>query len=159
MDGSWIKIIYCARRLKIWKNYWWKVRWKWRGAKINSFALELKNKLSLRNSENSTSKMKHCTVLMYSDNSKHEHGDNLTTNIVNERDYLYSLFIHQYQMSFLTLQHITSTDIVERKERISLVVGYSVQSCLLFYRDKTFVHYDRLSKSVIKEGKLPFVPY
>lgn len=57
------------------------------------------------------------------------------------------------------LKHLASTDIVTRKERIDLVVNYSIQSILIFFRDKTFQHYDRHTSKVIKEGTLSFLPY
>lgn len=60
-------------------------------------------------------------------------------------------------MSFLAIKRLSSVDTLQRKERISLVVGYSIQSCLIFFKDQSYVHYDRQSKSILKEGKLPFV--
>ena len=61
-------------------------------------------------------------------------------------------------MSFLMLRHMNATDIIEKKEKVVLVVGHSVHSYLIFFKDKTFTHYDRNSGKHIGTGKLPFLP-
>jgi hypothetical protein len=51
-----------------------------------------------------------------------------------------------------------STEVIEKRDRIVLVVPYSATTCLFCFGDKTFVHYDRRSQTVLAEGKLPVVP-
>lgn len=61
-------------------------------------------------------------------------------------------------MTFLLLKQLTVTDIIEKKEKIVLIVGYSTHSYLLFFKDKTFIHYDRKSAKPLGSGQLPFLP-
>lgn len=60
-------------------------------------------------------------------------------------------------MAFIQLKEFRAIETVEKKERISLVVKYSMDSHLLFFKDQTFQHIVRHTQAVLFEGRLDFV--
>jgi hypothetical protein len=57
-------------------------------------------------------------------------------------------------MVFIELREFRAVEVIERKERVSLIVKISMDSHVVFFRDKTFQHIDRATNSVFYEGKL-----
>jgi hypothetical protein len=57
-------------------------------------------------------------------------------------------------MVFIELREFRAVEVIERKERVSLIVKISMDSHVVFFRDKTFQHIDRATNSVLYEGKL-----
>ena len=59
-------------------------------------------------------------------------------------------------MAFIQLKEFRALETVEKKERISLVVKYGMDSHLLFFKDHSFQHVAGHTQAVLFEGKLDF---
>lgn len=52
-------------------------------------------------------------------------------------------------MAFIELKEFRVVDIIQKKERISLIAKYSMDSHLIFFKDKTFQHIDRTTQAIL----------